>query len=71
MTSEAPSNGRSLSLRDRLLLIRKEEIPPLLWSFFYFFFLLLATTCCGLSATRWEFAPASATCRGCFRLCLG
>ncbi|HND09268.1 MAG TPA: MFS transporter [Pseudomonadota bacterium] len=40
MTSEAPSNGRSLSLRDRLLLIRKEEIPPLLWSFFYFFFLL-------------------------------
>ena len=40
MTSAAPSNGRSLSLRDRLLLIRKEEIPPLLWSFFYFFFLL-------------------------------
>lgn len=40
MTNPANGTEARLSLRDRLLLIRKEEIPPLLGSFFYFFFLL-------------------------------
>ena len=40
MSSPVRDGSVPLSLRDRLLLIRREEWPPLLWSFFYFFFLL-------------------------------
>lgn len=40
MIEPGSRSAPSLSLKDRLLLIRREEIPALLWSFCYFFFLL-------------------------------
>lgn len=40
MSSPAQSGSASMKLKDRLLLVRKEEVSALLWSFLYFFFLL-------------------------------
>lgn len=40
MTDSGSRSAPALSFKDRLLLIRREELPALLWSFCYFFFLL-------------------------------